>query len=171
MNLYGEGSCVKKWLFLILTLLLMGTIFILSGQEGEKSYALSQSVAQRIEKSEASQSVVPSLFSENFHANVRKWAHVYLYALLGVSTALTVLSFAGKVWQRGAVRGTLICIAVSAGICFAYAAGDEFHQSFVPGRACLVTDVFVDAIGFLPGILVVGWFWYRHQLKSKRRTY
>lgn len=31
-----------------------------------------------------------------------------------------------------------------------YAAGDEFHQYFVPGRAAQLSDVAVDAMGFLP---------------------
>lgn len=161
---------MKKWIFLAVTLLLMALIFALSAQEGERSYALSQSVAHQIQENSATQSVVPAWFSENFHANVRKWAHVYLYALLGASTALTVASFADG-WQRkGAGRGAFFCGVTAAVICFAYAAGDELHQYFVPGRACLATDVFVDAIGFLPGIALVCWLWYRHCKKADRQN-
>lgn len=160
---------MKKWIFLAVTLLLMAVIFFLSGQEGERSYALSQSVAHQIQENAATQSVVPSWFSENFHANVRKWAHVYLYAMLGISTALTVAAFAGAWWRKGAGRGALCCGGTAAMICFAYAAGDELHQYFVPGRACLVSDVFVDAIGFLPGIALVCWLWYRHCKKADQQ--
>jgi len=30
---------------------------------------------------------------------------------------------------------------------FLYACTDEFHQSFVPGRACLFRDVMIDTSG------------------------
>lgn len=159
---------MKKWIFLAVTLFLMVLIFCLSAQEGEQSYALSQEVAQQMQENTATQTVVPAWFSENFHANVRKWAHVYLYALLGISVALTVSGFAGLCWQKQAGTTALCCGGIAAAICFAYAAGDELHQYFVPGRACLVTDVFVDSIGFLPGIAVVCWLWYRHIRKMCR---
>ena len=35
-----------------------------------------------------------------------------------------------------------------------YAATDEFHQLFVPGRAGLPTDVLIDATGAALGLLV-----------------
>lgn len=160
---------MKKWIFLVVTLLLMGAIFVLSSQEGARSYALSQSVVQQIEENTASQSMVPAWFSENFHANVRKWAHVYLYAMLGVSTALTVASFAEKLWRNGPAGAAFRCGGYAAIICFAYAAGDELHQYFVPGRACLASDVLVDALGFMPGILLVCALWYRH-CRKRRQT-
>ena len=34
-----------------------------------------------------------------------------------------------------------------------YAATDELHQYFVPGRACMFTDVCIDSFGALLGIL------------------
>lgn len=36
-----------------------------------------------------------------------------------------------------------------------YAAGDEFHQYFVPGRAAQLSDVVIDAMGFLPCVAAV----------------
>lgn len=156
---------MKKWIFLAITLLLMGAIFVLSSQEGARSYALSQSVMQQMEENTTSRSVVPSWFSEDFHANVRKWAHVYLYAMLGVSTALTVSAFAGDRRQKARAGAAFRCGGLAAAICFAYAAGDELHQYFVPGRACLASDVLVDAIGFMPGIILVCALWYRRRCK------
>ena len=35
------------------------------------------------------------------------------------------------------------------------AAGDEFHQYFVPGRAAQLSDVAIDAMGFLPCVAAV----------------
>ena len=45
-----------------------------------------------------------------------------------------------------------------------YAATDEFHQLFVPGRAGMVTDVLIDSIG----VTVMTWFiWRRLQAPVK----
>jgi VanZ family protein len=43
--------------------------------------------------------------------------------------------------------------ALAAGI--AYAASDELHQTFVPGRQGTVVDVLVDAVGVAVGVYVV----------------
>ena len=39
-------------------------------------------------------------------------------------------------------------------ICYSYAAIDEFHQYFVPGRAGRFTDTLIDAIGFVTAIVI-----------------
>lgn len=36
-----------------------------------------------------------------------------------------------------------------------YATSDEIHQYFVPGRACMVEDVFIDTLGIVLGILLI----------------
>lgn len=36
-----------------------------------------------------------------------------------------------------------------------YATSDEIHQYFVPGRACMVEDVFIDTLGVILGILLI----------------
>lgn len=45
---------------------------------------------------------------------------------------------------------------VAWGCAALYAATDEFHQLFVPGRAGLFTDVLIDATGAAIGLLVAG---------------
>ncbi len=50
-----------------------------------------------------------------------------------------------------------------------YAIGDEIHQAFVPGRTSLVTDVAIDALGGILGILafeLVGQIRAGHSLPS-----
>ena len=44
-------------------------------------------------------------------------------------------------------------------VVFAYAASDEFHQIFVPGRTPLVTDVMIDTSGGAMGMLLL-WLWH-----------
>jgi len=41
-----------------------------------------------------------------------------------------------------------------------YAASDEFHQSFVPGRSCRLLDVLFDATG---AAIALGLIWRRKQ--------
>jgi VanZ family protein len=60
-----------------------------------------------------------------------------------------------------AVLGALLMRAVgsdlpAAAIGIAYAATDEVHQVFVPGRHGAVLDVLVDAVGVLIGVYLLG---------------
>ena len=103
--------------------------------------------------------LIPAWFSANAYANVRKWAHVYIYFALGASMAVTVRLWRPqrRAWWQGALAALL---------CAGWAAADELHQYFVPGRAMLAGDVAVDALGFLPGIFVVlllAWLWRRRK--------
>ena len=91
---------------------------------------------------------ITSWFSaQNFNANIRKWAHVYIYCALGVSMAVTVHLWTRCIalWQQG---------LLAAALCTLYAMSDEIHQYFVPARAMLLTDVGIDGFGFLPCIAV-----------------
>ena len=65
--------------------------------------------------------------------------HLAEYAILGW---LLLRATDGK----GLLAGT-----ISAG----WAAVDEWYQSFVPGRACSITDVIVDLAGF--GLILILW--------------
>lgn len=89
----------------------------------------------------------------------RKAAHVMEYAILaGLLLLALSRSFPEKAPAWLARWAWLIAIA--------WAAVDELHQSFVPGRAGRVSDVAVDAVGIT--LLVAGWLWYRrrHQGRS-----
>jgi VanZ family protein len=69
---------------------------------------------------------------------LRKLAHFAEYAILG---ALLVRAVGNSV------------TAVVAGV--AYAATDELHQHFVPGRHAAFRDVAIDAAGVLVGVLLL----------------
>jgi len=51
--------------------------------------------------------------------------------------------------------GSKRSIAIAAIAAVAYAASDEFHQTFVPGRGGLVTDVLIDTIGITVAAIVL----------------
>ena len=155
----GERMAMKKWGALAVTLGIMALIFFLSAQPGEQSGALSEQVAQQMQQSGTAGLLIPAWFSANAYANVRKWAHVYIYFALGASMAVTVRLWRPqwRAWRQGALAALL---------CAGWAAADELHQYFVPGRAMLAGDVAVDALGFLPGIFVVlllAWLWRRRK--------
>ncbi len=84
------------------------------------------------------------LFVENIDFYVRKAAHVTEYAVLGVLLMGCLQSFNVSMPHLG--RYALI-----AGIL--YAASDELHQYFVPGRACQLRDVMIDGIGVGLGVI------------------
>jgi VanZ family protein len=68
----------------------------------------------------------------------RKMAHLIEYGFLAFLTAQALR--AGNRPRRIVLGGALL-------FCVLYAASDEFHQSFVPGRYAKVRDVALDALG------------------------
>lgn len=76
---------------------------------------------------------------------VRKNAHFFVYLVLGV--------FVINALRRSGVRGYR-CVVYALLICILYAASDELHQVFVPGRGAQVKDVIIDSAGACVGILV-----------------
>ncbi len=75
---------------------------------------------------------------------IRKTAHFSIYTALGLLSSLAT----GK---------RKLISPKSAGVivfCFLYACSDELHQYFVPGRACMFTDVLIDTCGSITGLLI-----------------
>lgn len=85
----------------------------------------------------------PSSELPNFNAAdfiIKKSAHMLGYALLALSY-LHAFNGDTRKWK-------LVWL-----LAIFYAATDEFHQSFVPGRGPSVIDVGIDAIGAFLGLL------------------
>jgi VanZ family protein len=74
---------------------------------------------------------------------VKKGGHLTGYALLAVAY-LRALSNGGPISTRRAI--------LAVGLAGLYAASDEFHQSFVPGRGAAAADVMIDATGAVLGV-------------------
>ena len=87
--------------------------------------------AYRLERIEALQNIV------------RKTAHFTIYALLGVLASQALFCHTESV-----KTAALVAFAV----CLLYAASDEVHQLFVPGRSGEVRDVCIDSLGAALGI-------------------
>jgi|WetSurMetagenome_2_1015567.scaffolds.fasta_scaffold15055_4 VanZ family protein len=57
---------------------------------------------------------------------------------------------------------------VAAGLACLYAATDEFHQSFTPGRSPSLQDVGIDALGAFIGLTV--WTWIGKMRRNQHPT-
>jgi len=80
---------------------------------------------------------------ENWDALAKKAGHMLGYALLAAA------------YLHALHRGQSLRIPrLIASVCLAiiYAVSDEWHQTFVPGRTGLVTDVGIDAAGSIIGL-------------------
>lgn len=95
---------------------------------------------------------------------VRKLAHFSEYTVLGI-LALNALQ------QLKKSRAHIPLWLISWLFCVFYAATDEFHQLFVPGRSCLFTDVCIDSAGALLGtaLLLLALRLYQHMQSSSQK--
>lgn len=82
----------------------------------------------------------------NLNLLIRKNAHAFEYFVLAILLGYIFLQFKFK----GINAAVYILFA-----CLLYAVIDEFHQSFVPGRTSLVSDVLIDFLGSILGLIVL----------------
>ncbi len=142
----------RRWTFLVLTLLWMLVIFLMSSQPADDSTEMSLYVGETIGKV-----FVPGYtgwspeeqieFAEHIDHPVRKAAHATEYTVLGILLFMTCRSSFGMN-LKGSFRTAFLTGTI-------YAATDEFHQLFVPGRAGMISDVLIDSMGVLFGCLVI----------------
>ena len=168
-NLQEDGRKLFwiRGIFLAITLSWMIVIFSFSAQPADDSGKTSQGVGAFL-----AEFFVPGYedwstqrqeaFVEKIDHPVRKAGHLTEYAALGTLVTGTVLSF-GLRGKRAALT--------AEGIGVLYAASDEFHQLFVPGRGSQVTDVLIDASGFAVGVaaaFVIFWMICRYRRKKEQ---
>lgn len=128
----------KRIVRFVLMIFTMAVIFYFSNQPGERSIAVGNTVAQTMNITPANEWVDESHTKLLLGLNLRKWAHIGLYSLLGLCAAE---------WALSIPKAVLICLG--------YAVLDEVHQYFVPGREAKLSDVLIDFIGFIIAILIV----------------
>ena len=82
---------------------------------------------------------------------VRKCAHLTEYAVMALlfwRALRKLVRGASRPWQWSEARMAILLVAL-------YAATDELHQLFVPSRQALVTDVMIDTIGGIAGVVLL----------------
>jgi len=164
----GTTSFLLKLLSLVPTILLLFLIFGFSAQDGESSGSLSFEISLFLVR--LASPLLPAAMSEEvlldraelIHYFVRKAAHMTEYFLLTLSLQLPLAA-----WFSNRLTPKLrILIGFAATVLFA--ALDEFHQTFVPGRSGNFTDVCIDSTGALIASLFLLLFYSIHQKKLAR---
>ena len=131
---------IKKCIKFLPTFLWMGLIFMLSNEQASDSSARSGRLLDIISSSDVAGSDSISTFF------IRKAAHIFMFFVLGALLYMLMKSFELSLKRR---IGFSILAAAS------YAAVDELHQSFVPGRSSELRDVLIDTIGASLGVAAI----------------
>ena len=142
--IYRIWAAVRKPLAFLPAVFMAFLIFGFSAQTGQASASLSGQVtekivlmAERLASADWTQEEIREK-TEAWEFYVRKAAHMTEYAVFAVTWVLPLYGCG--------FRGKRLILTTLA-ICGGFAAGDEWHQSFVGGRGPSVRDVGIDCIG------------------------
>jgi len=147
----------KKRFILCFTLLVFWVLFIFTRSAQPNSISTKESESVRQPLSQIVHSPLSSVF-------VRKLAHFTEFCILGVLAAALMC-----IWGHKTPRAFLYAAMTSLTVAFC----DETIQLFVPGRAGLLTDVWIDTAGALLGIVFVLcarllWRYHHEKLRTVR---
>lgn len=141
-----KQSFSKRSLFWLVSILIIDlAIFYFSSQPGAASESQSRFVLDVFQ-------IAESLTSQKI---IRKLAHFSIYACMGI--CWTNFLYSINLSKRQ-------CLIISILMCFLFAASDEWHQTFVPGRSGELFDVGLDTLGAMIGTSLMMFF---YRLKTK----
>ena len=134
----------------ILILITFITIFRFSSQDGQTSSSLSkevtENVTKRINKIQNLEETERKNVLSRIEKIIRKIAHFSLYTIVGILLMSLACTYEFTEFKRG---------GISFLIGLMYACLDELHQFFISERSAQNTDVMIDSMGVLFGILLV----------------
>ena len=139
---------IRLLLYGLCLLLIMALIFYMSSKSGGESKQLSDLLSDSL-LGRILTRILP-LLTENASISIRKYAHIFEFFCLGVSS---FLFFYELFWIAGKRLFKTVSLAFLWS--FLYACSDEWHQTFVPGRGGRILDLRFDAAGFLLGIILM----------------
>jgi VanZ family protein len=93
---------------------------------------------------------------------LRKCAHVGEYAILALLLWRALRSASPVLREKMSILSGVVLLA-----CTVFAAGDEFHQSFVKTRTPSVRDVLLDVTGAVLGLSIGSSFAHRCHKKTE----
>ena len=143
----------------------MVMVYSLSAQTATESSATSGSIIEFIAKvfyphfnmlDEIGQKEI----IEQFQFVARKGAHFTIYAIMGVLSFLSVITY--KQFSL------FLRALVSVGICLIYSISDEFHQLSVVGRSGEIRDVLIDLCGCMLVVCVMTLIFKKSKFKICR---
>lgn len=134
----------------------IGLIFSFSSQDAQTSSALSGSFVESIV---GAIEIFEPNFSDRFdtrvlHSFIRSSAHFFLFFFLGIFS-LNALRIFFTDWFRLVVDATLFSMIIGI--------TDEIYQSFIPGRAMMIEDIFIDTVGAFVGSVFLAFFIFKVQ--------
>jgi len=137
----------------VLIILLVFTflnIFFFSNQNGQESGNLSRKITEILTKNiKYIQHLEENKKEEvltKIEGVIRKIAHLSIYTVVGILLMGLISTYEIKESNR---------IIISFIIGALYSCTDEIHQAFIPNRSAQITDVIIDSIGVMLGILCV----------------
>lgn len=157
----------KRMILLVLIFLNLGTIFFFSHQNATTSTAISNALAKHIEVNtpdyEQKNQGEKNVLHNHMQRGLRKLAHACLFCSLGVLVLLFCCTFPMRwFWS-------VVCTIIFGFMC---AIGDEFHQSFIPGRTAQWSDISYDMQGIILGVAVtalVAWLAFVTKKYTKKK--
>lgn len=140
-------SVLIKIILWMIVLSTLASMFCLSAQPAEQSQETSGDFVRAVfgifPRFRSMSAAAQDKLVESIMNTVRKLAHFSIYAFLGFWMYYLVRQYTHK-------RVLELAVLFSA----AYAASDEFHQRFVPGRSGELRDVLIDSSGALVGAAI-----------------
>lgn len=141
---------LRKTIAITALVIVMAFIFFMSEQIRDDSFDMSRQVCAVMCRAFVQDyDTLPAIEQENLISSmefwIRKSAHCFEYMVLGILMYLTTALYIKRTRQ-------IFWTSLVAGI--VYAAGDELHQYFVPGRSCEIRDVMIDSLGMFIGVVV-----------------
>jgi VanZ family protein len=81
---------------------------------------------------------------------LRKLGHIFEYFLLTILVARAIDKSILKIDKRGLMLGAVFSLV--------FAALDEYHQTFIPGRFGVISDVGIDSVGIVLALISLKMF-------------
>lgn len=137
---------MKKWIYLMISILLFAGIFWFSSKDADTSSQQSDEVIVKLRLMTEEEMTSNPEKASKYRFGVRKSAHFIMYMVLATFVFLTIKNFT-EALGFSFVFGHMV-VTLLAGI-------DEYHQSFVPGRSMELRDVMIDSAGALLAMLLL----------------
>ena len=156
----NRKKVTKRRIWFLLMIAVMAVIFFFSGQNGEESSDISSKAAWLLACLHIDWLITPDMV-HGIGISVRKWAHIYVYMALGITSSMWIGTWHLPAWKRAGLAAVICCL---------YSATDEFHQTFIPGRCGTWRDMLYDGAGWAVGIALVlaGSAIYRYYRNARR---
>lgn len=138
----------------------MGFIFYLSSNNGQISHQESNKIVNAIKNIQVNLQIKDENGTKNekkLDYVIRKSAHISIYMMLAFLVSSIFFAFNKK------GKNTIVYILF---ICLLFAVMDEFHQSFIPQRTSLVSDILFDFGGSIIGLALLYLAYYKIKLKG-----